>query len=187
MSSILRKRHPHEHPYPDIFHPAAPHPYYHIHPLFKAGTLKDVHGLSHSWDELKGKSVALYFADERSQKCLNFLPFLLQFYKTINEGGDTQKIELIFVSLDQDKESAEKHRARQPWLSIDFDDELVDDFKQHFRVMNKPEVPKFGYGPRHGPPTVFVIGSDGELQQNLDIEEAGLAGLLKWDFVAKRF
>jgi len=183
----VRKRDEHEHPYPDVFHPAAPHPYYHIHPLFREGSLKDIHGEAKSWEELKGKSVALYFGDHRNPKCHNFLPRLLQFYKTMNEAGDIQKIEIIFVSLDPDEESYCRHRSLQPWLSIDLADELVDDFKQHFRVMNAPEVPKYGYGPRSGPPTMLVIGSDGRLLQHLDTEEMGAKGLLKWDFVAKRF
>eukprot|EP00382_Lankesteria_abbotti_P005086 CAMPEP_0113847912 /NCGR_PEP_ID=MMETSP0372-20130328/2156_1 /TAXON_ID=340204 /ORGANISM="Lankesteria abbotti" /LENGTH=186 /DNA_ID=CAMNT_0000817279 /DNA_START=95 /DNA_END=655 /DNA_ORIENTATION=+ /assembly_acc=CAM_ASM_000359 len=186
MTSTI-KRDTHEHPYPDVFHPAAPHPYYHMHPLFKPSSLKDVHGITRSWEELRGKSVALYFGDYRSQKCHNFLPHLLQFYKSLNEAGDLQKIEIIFVSLDGDEQQFQRHRARQPWLSVDFSDELITDFKQHFRVMNLPEIPKFGYGPRTGPPTMIVIGSDGRSLQHLQIEQNGPKALLKWDFVTKRF
>jgi len=181
------KRNVDEHAYPDIFRPSAPHPYYHLSPLFKEGSLKDIHGESRSWDDLKGKSVALYFADESNRKCANFFPYLLQFYKVMNENGNTQKIEIVFVSLDKDKEAASHHRERHPWLSVDFDDPITDDFKQHFRVMNLPEIPKYGYGPRSGAPTVILIGRDGRLLQNLHSDEHGESSLLKWDFVSQRF
>jgi len=187
MASSVLKRCADEHPYPDIFRPSAPHPYYHVHPLFKEGSLKDIHGESHSWEELKGKSVALYFADLSNRKCANFFPYLLQFYKVLNENGSCQKIEVVFVSLDKDKEAAKEHRERQPWLHVEFDDPITDDFKQHFRVMNLPEVPKYGYGPRSGAPSLLLIGRDGRLLQNLHSDEEGEASLLKWDFTGQRF
>lgn len=180
-------RHPDEHPYPDIFKPSAPHPYYHLHPLFREGSLKKATGDVHDWGSLRGKSVALYFGDSTKPKCANFFPYLLQLYKILNENGSSQKVEVVFVPLDPNKETAEKYRKRMPWLSVDFDDPIVDDFKQHFRVMNPPEVPKYGYGPRTGPPTVLVIGSDGRLLRNLDIENEAEKGLNKWDFYGQRF
>lgn len=178
---------PHEHPYPDIFKPSAPHPYYHLHPLFREGTLKDVDGEVKDWADLKGKSVALYFADGNSAKTKNFFPHLLQMYKVFNENGSKQKVEIVFVSLDSTDEEFHVHRKRQPWLSVDLGDPITDDFKQHFRVMNAPEIPKYGYGPRNGSPSLMVIGGDGRLLQNLGTDEAGSKGLKLWDFTAQRF
>lgn len=89
-----------------------------------------------------GKSVALYFADYSKLKCRNFLPLLTSMYRSINESGmltafssvtmkfffcysifmlgDQQKIEIIFVSLDESFEEYEKHRNKQPWLAISY-------------------------------------------------------------------
>lgn len=58
--------------------------------------------------------------------------------------GDTQKIEIIFVSLDESEEQYKAHRARQPWLALAYGDPLIEIFKQHFRVMNPNELLKYG-------------------------------------------
>eukprot|EP00918_Siedleckia_nematoides_P010002 GHVU01021879.1.p1 GENE.GHVU01021879.1~~GHVU01021879.1.p1 ORF type:complete len:192 (-),score=29.26 GHVU01021879.1:659-1234(-) len=182
-----QKRHPEEHEYPDVFHPSAPHPFYHINPLFKDGLLKDSEGGDVPWSELRGKSVALYFADNDNLKCRNFFPHLLQYYKVLNESGSNQKIEIIFVPLDESPEKAEEHRKRQPWLSLPFGDPLIDYLKQHFRAMGARELPKYAYGPRSAPPCLLIVGRDGRLLLHLNAEELKEKSLKRWDFVAKRF
>lgn len=45
--------------------------------LFPEGSLKNCNGTVIPQSQLKGKSVALYFADGADPKCTSFLPFLL--------------------------------------------------------------------------------------------------------------
>lgn len=175
------------HPYPDIFDPAAPYPFYKLHPLFESGSLIDAKGKTVEWKELHGKSVALYFGDFTKPKCKSFLPVLVNAYRTFNESGDAQKVEVVFVSLDLTEEDYEIHRARMPWLSLKYGDPLINVFKQHFRVMHPTELPKFGYGQRIGPPALLVIASDGRLLQQLNPAEDGVQIIRKWDIISLRF
>lgn len=153
--------------------------------LFPEGSLKNANNTIISEDHLRGKSVALYFGDGGDPKCRSFLPFLLQFYKTINESGSSQKIEVIFVSCDRDMKSFIEHRSHMPWLHIDPNDPLTDVLRKHFRVMREYEVPLYGSGPRSGVPSVVVIGSDGREEQFLHItsgREEGERAILRWDW-----
>eukprot|EP00923_Selenidium_pygospionis_P057206 GHVN01099909.1.p1 GENE.GHVN01099909.1~~GHVN01099909.1.p1 ORF type:complete len:207 (-),score=5.06 GHVN01099909.1:1075-1695(-) len=129
----------------DIFKPSAPHPYYHLAPLFREGSLSEAMTKTpKKWQDLRGKSVALFFGNSASPKTNNFFPHLLQMYKVFNENGDSQKIEIVYVPLEPNRELFEKERRRHPWLTLDIDDEIVNDLKQHFRVMNPPDLPKYG-------------------------------------------
>eukprot|EP01068_Selenidium_serpulae_P007220 Selendium_serpulae@DN4644_c0_g1_i1.p2 len=173
--------------YPDLFKPTAPHPYYHLHPIFKDGSLFDKNGEGRNWADLKGKSVALFFGNHGHCKTNNFYPHLLQLYKVFNENNDGQKVEVVYVPLETDRELYAKQKKRQPWLCLDIDDPLVDDFKQHFRVFNAPEIPKYAYGPRSEPPTLLIIKSDGTLLQDLDVNKDGPQGLQRWDWRGTKF
>ncbi|EPR64361.1 PDI family protein [Toxoplasma gondii ME49] len=158
--------------------------------LFPEGSLKNSNNTVIPQSHLKGKSVALYFADGADPKCASLLPFLLNYYRTMNEGGANQKIEIIFVSLDRDREAFESHRAHMPWLSIDLENPLTEILKRHFRVMKEYEVPTYGYGSRTGVPSVIVIGSDGREAQFLPIcsgLEEGDRALLRWDWRNTKF
>ncbi|CRG96740.1 thioredoxin, putative [Plasmodium gallinaceum] len=153
--------------------------------LFPEGSLKNINDTVVSEKHLVGKSVALFFSNGSDPKCRSFLPFLQQFYKTINEGGSNQKIEIIFVSIDSDRKSFEDHKKHMPWLYIDITDPLTDILKKHFRVMSYHEVPLYGSGPRSDVPCLIVIGSDGREAQLLHISsgrDEGEKGLLRWDY-----
>ncbi|EUD68015.1 hypothetical protein C922_01627 [Plasmodium inui San Antonio 1] len=153
--------------------------------LFPEGSLKNINNTVVSEKHLVGKSVALYFSNGSDPKCRAFLPFLQQYYKTINEAGASQKIEVIFVSTDPDRTSFEDHKKHMPWLYIDIADPLTDILKKHFRVMNPYEVPFYGSGPRSDVPCLIVIGSDGREAQLLHIcsgRDEGEKGILRWDY-----
>lgn len=175
-----------DHPYPDIYHPSIPYPIFHINPLFRDGVLKNPKGETVKWTELLGKSVALYFADFSKYRCRSFLPVLCNVYRTFNESGSYQKVEIIFVSLDKTKEAYNVHRSHQPWLAIPFDDELIDALKGHYRVMNPGEIAKYGCGPLTNPPALLVIRGDGQILQLLEVSEETRLWR-KWDVVSQRF
>lgn len=153
--------------------------------LFPEGSLRNINDTVVSEKHLVGKSVALFFSNGADPKCRAFLPFLQQYYKTINEGGSNQKIEIIFVSDDPDRKSFEDHKKHMPWLYIDIADPLTDVLKKHFRVLQSNEIPLYGSGPRSTVPCIIVIGSDGREAQLLHIcsgREEGEKGLLRWDY-----
>lgn len=153
--------------------------------LFPEGSLRNANGTIVSEEHLMGKSIALYYSDGEDPKCKSFLPFLLQYYKTINESGSKQKIEIIFVSCDSNIKSFNDQLSHMPWLHINFDDPLTDILKKHFRVMKENEVPLYGSGPRTGVPCLIVIGSDGREEQCLHItagRQEGERGILRWDW-----
>lgn len=153
--------------------------------LFPEGSLKNANNTVISEDHLRGKSVALYFGDGSDPKCRSFLPFLLQYYKTVNESGSSQKIEIIYVSCDKDKKSFIEHRSHMPWLHVELNDPLTDVLRKHFRVLREHEVPLYGSGPRSGVPSVVIIGSDGREEQFLHVaagREEGERAILRWDW-----
>lgn len=153
--------------------------------LFPEGCLRNINDTVISEKHLYGKSVAIFFSNGTDPKCRAFLPFLQQFYKTINEGGSQQKIEIIFVSDDPDRKSFEDHKKHMPWLYIDIEDPLTDILKKHFRVMQSIELPLYGSGPRSSVPCIVVIGSDGREAQLLHVcsgRDEGEKALLRWDY-----
>lgn len=153
--------------------------------LFPEGSLRNINDTVVSEKQLVGKSVALFFSNGSDPKCRSFLPFLQQYYRTINEGGSNQKIEIIFVSTDPDRKSFEDHKKHMPWLYIDIADPLTDMLKKHFKVVDTHQVPFYGSGPRSDSPCLMVIGSDGKIAQVLHIctgRDEGEKGILRWDF-----
>eukprot|EP01054_Gregarina_sp_Poly1_P001572 Gregarina_sp_Poly_1__1571@NODE_139_length_13109_cov_53_487809_g124_i0_p10_GENE_NODE_139_length_13109_cov_53_487809_g124_i0NODE_139_length_13109_cov_53_487809_g124_i0_p10_ORF_typecomplete_len229_score20_69Thioredoxin_8/PF13905_6/1_3e04Thioredoxin_8/PF13905_6/6e17AhpCTSA/PF00578_21/0_001Redoxin/PF08534_10/0_0026UCH_C/PF18031_1/0_11_NODE_139_length_13109_cov_53_487809_g124_i01239313079 len=173
--------------YPAIYRPHHPHAFYHLHPLFRHGTLLNNDGKPVCWTDLRGVSVALYFGAGNIRRCRNFLPFLVHFYKTINENSDRQKVEVIYVPLDEDDREYDSHRKRMPWLALDRRDPLIPELKQHFGVFTAPERPKFGVGPRHQPPHMSVIGADGRTLRNLSFDHPDEHLLSRWNYEQNTF
>ncbi|KAL8432042.1 hypothetical protein Efla_003483 [Eimeria flavescens] len=157
--------------------------------LFPEGSLKDANGCVVSQRHLIGKSVGLYFADGRNAKCTSFLPFLLQFYKTVNEGGSHQKIEVIFVSVDESEEAFKDHIKHMPWLTIDYNDPLRHILLRHFRLKDAC-LPTQGQPPRAALPALIVVGADGRDAQFLQVSggrDEGERALLRWDWRNTKF
>lgn len=158
--------------------------------LFPEGSILDANNSVIPQSHLRGKSVGLYFARASDPRCAAFLPFLLNFYRRLNEGGSNQKIEIIFVSMDENREAFEKHRANMPWLSVDFENPLTVILRRHFRVVSRSEIPTYGYGSATGIPSVIIIGSDGHEAQILPVSsgrEEGERALMRWDWRNTRF
>jgi hypothetical protein len=58
--------------------------------------------------------------------------------------GDYQKVEIVFISLDKTEKQYAEHRAMQPWLAVPFESDVIDRFKDHYRVMHADELCKYG-------------------------------------------
>lgn len=157
---------------------------------FPYGSLSTRNGEIADVKRLSGKSVALYFASYDHPKCMSFLPFLKQFYHSINQGSPEGKIEIIFVSLDSTKEKYLQHRSLMPWVSIDYDNDLRTTLRQKYKLKIE-DVPArgraAGSAPSTGLPRLLVIGESGEQMHWLQCEHSGPVILKEWDFHSHRF
>ncbi|XP_026194178.1 probable nucleoredoxin 1 [Cyclospora cayetanensis] len=89
-------------------------------------------------DQLWGRSVALLFSAGCHPKCASFVPFLIQFYKNVNEEGGGPKVEVIYISLDNDEEAFENSRRTMPWLSLQYSSPLRDRLMKRYRLKVEP-------------------------------------------------
>ncbi|XP_022131591.1 probable nucleoredoxin 3 isoform X2 [Momordica charantia] len=69
-----------------------------------------------------GKMICLFFSANWCRPCRTFTPQLVQLYNTLQTRGE--KLEIILVSLDHDKNEFEQHVRTVPWLAVPFDVEL---------------------------------------------------------------
>ena len=63
-------------------------------------------------------AVAVYFSAHWCPPCRNFTPKLAKFYEKANANG--KKIEIVFVSLDQDEDSFADYFKTMPWVATPF-------------------------------------------------------------------
>lgn len=136
---------------------------------------------------LFGKSVALLFSALSHPKCTNFIPFLKQFYKNVNEAGQYPKIEIIFVSMDGSKEDYIANRNNMPWLSVEYNSPLQRG------LINKFDVKAFLPGRSDGRflgkgiPKLIVVGHEGQPIHWLPCEHQSPNVLREWDIYSNRW
>ena len=80
--------------------------------------------------------VALYFAAAWCPNCALFNPKLEKFYNWINK--DIKEFEVILVSGDDDEQSFRDYYETQPWLSIKWDKEILQDIFVHYDATSMP-------------------------------------------------
>lgn len=176
--------------YPAIYRPHAPYGMGHYHPLFRAGQLRDPYGKAVDWDDLKGLSVGIYFGADNLTADRAFLPRLVEWYIDTNESSNRQKVEIIFVSLDESYPEFEKHRTRMPWLTLAYEDlALVAELQQHFKAFYPPQRPNFNAAPVSCPPCLHIVRADGSSYRSFQGGDNHLMELdfNHWDFVNYTF
>ena len=62
----------------------------------------------------KGKTIGLCFSAHWCRTCQGFLPILKDFYKQYHE---TKNFEIVFISVDRNKESFHQHFDEMPWYA----------------------------------------------------------------------
>ncbi len=63
--------------------------------------------------------VCVYFSAHWCPPCRAFTPMFAKFYEEANKGStDKKKLEVIFVSCDQDEKSFNDYFATQPWIAV---------------------------------------------------------------------
>ncbi|KAK1936064.1 hypothetical protein X943_001238 [Babesia divergens] len=132
--------------------------------LFSGITLLDQRGETVSSAELRGKSVGLLFCDGSSPVCLSILPFLIQFYNSVNCGGLIKKIEIVYVSCDETRETFERNILRMPWLHLDFDDTVRPILRHRYNVM-AVDTAYGSFSSMEIPSIVVVDNRGGEVQR----------------------
>lgn len=143
----------------------------------------------HAIDVVAGISVALFFGSGRVRRCRNFLPYLVNFYRTINESSDRQKVEVIYVSVDESQEEFVDFTQMHPWLFVFPRQELVRPLTQHFGVVaNEQAVAQFGHK-RQILPYLVVIGADGRTlrEVDMDLQPFSEHTLTDWDYTGLPF
>ncbi|KAL0557721.1 hypothetical protein IC582_006271 [Cucumis melo] len=69
-----------------------------------------------------GKMICLFFSANWCRPCRTFTPQLVQLYNTLQKRGE--KLEIIFISLDHDKNEFEQYFKTMPWLAVPLNTEL---------------------------------------------------------------
>ncbi|CAF2625664.1 unnamed protein product [Rotaria sp. Silwood2] len=74
-----------------------------------------------STNELNEKSVGLYFSAYSSSACRNFTPKLAAFFKGHNSEIE-DKLEIVFISYDEDQADFDEYFKKMPWKALPFSD-----------------------------------------------------------------
>jgi nucleoredoxin len=110
--------------------------------------------------------VLIYFSAKWCGPCKLFTPKLVEFYNEVNKDG--KKVEIVFVSADNEEEEFEEYYGSMPWLAVEFDDVLDE-------VMEKY--------PAGSIPKLTLLNKDGSVKiDNVKeaVEDKGVAALADW-------
>jgi len=91
-----------------------------LHDILK-GELVAADGSKTSAEQLKGKTVAIYFSAGWCQPCKAFTPQLIQVYSKL-KIADGKDFEIVLVSADRSQEAFDDYFGKMPWLAVDFAD-----------------------------------------------------------------
>ena len=102
-------------------------------------------------EALKGKVACFYFSAHWCPPCRAFSPQFYQVYNTIKASDKGDKLEVIFVSSDQDLDSFNNYYSHHPWLAIPYD---------KLRQVGSELSTRFGI---RGIPSVIVVNENGDV------------------------
>ncbi|ORM39634.1 Nucleoredoxin [Babesia sp. Xinjiang] len=151
--------------------------------LFEEGTLKNQRGEIVPVAQLMGKSVGLLFCDGSSPLCLSTVPFLIQFYNSVNCKGLMQKIEIVYISCDDTREAFEKNIRRMPWLHVDYEDKLLPILRHRYNVIDA--ATEYGSFNAVEIPSIIVVNNRGNEIQRFPLyhgRDQSAQTLRRWDW-----
>ena len=83
--------------------------------------------------------VALYFSAHWCPPCKMFTPKLRQFYNEINSSS--KRLEIVWISADEDEEEFNEYFEEMPWLSMPFDpSDLREEVSEKFDISSIPQL-----------------------------------------------
>ena len=78
----------------------------------------------------------MYFASSTCYLCKGFTPKLIEFYNEVNT--EEKLIEIILVPFDKSDDETKKYFRTMPWISLPFDLERIENYRNHFNVKGIP-------------------------------------------------
>ena len=93
-------------------------------------------------DVMKAEVVLLLFSGSWCPPCRGFLPAIRKFYNDVNKGCTTTKrVEIVFVSCDNEKEEFQEHLAELGFPAIPYESDKIADLEDDIEVEAIPIVP----------------------------------------------
>ena len=86
----------------------------------------------------KVEVVALYFSGSWCGPCKVFTPKLVSMYQSVNSVG--KQFEVVYVSADQSEEDFKDSYDQMPWLSVQYDEDLLETLSSVFEVNALPSL-----------------------------------------------
>ena len=112
--------------------------------------------------------VALYFSAHWCPPCKMFTPKLRQFYNEVN--STSKRLEIIWVSADEDEQEFNEYFEEMPWLSIPFEPTVLrEDVSEKFDI---PSIPQ-----------LVILNKDGTVKSSTgktEVEQKGVSAFDSW-------
>ncbi|KAL4440921.1 hypothetical protein ABPG74_009334 [Tetrahymena malaccensis] len=89
--------------------------------------------------------VCLYFAASHCHPSKAFTPKLIEFYnevniEDINIENNKRPLEILLVPFDKNELEFKKYLRQIPWISLPFDPERIESYRNHFNVKGIPQL-----------------------------------------------
>ncbi|UJR20179.1 hypothetical protein I4U23_023311 [Adineta vaga] len=119
-------------------------------------------------DELKNKTIGLYFSAQWCARCRNFTTTLSKTYLDAFNENRHLLFDIVFISADSDEESFAEYYQDMPWKALPYEDrDRAKKLNHHYRIQDIPSL--------------IILKSDGEVLTFNGDEEFQLAkSLEKW-------
>ena len=82
------------------------------------------------------KFIGIYFSANWASACQEFDPMLVDFYNKVNKTR--KKIEIVYVTSDEDPNQFNSQLSSFPWVSIPFNDTRVMELKGMYAISAVP-------------------------------------------------
>ncbi|CAF1085194.1 unnamed protein product [Rotaria sordida] len=92
-------------------------------------------------NELKNKTIGLYFSAYWCRHCRNFTSKLVQAYKTALSNNSNLLFDIVFVSGDTDEESFNEYYKQMPWKVIPYENrQQAENLNERYDIEDIPSL-----------------------------------------------
>ncbi|EGR34571.1 protein disulfide isomerase family protein 3, putative [Ichthyophthirius multifiliis] len=82
--------------------------------------------------------VCLYFSASFCHPSRALTPRIIEFYNEVNI--EDKVMEIILVSFDKNEEDFQKYYKSMPWLSLPYDKDRIEQYREHFEIIGIPQL-----------------------------------------------